>query len=35
MKDEYYRVAVTEGPITHWMPLPAAPIKIEDASHDQ
>ena len=22
--DEYYRVAVTEGPITHWMPLPAA-----------
>jgi hypothetical protein len=23
--DEYYRVAVTGGPITHWMPLPAAP----------
>jgi hypothetical protein len=23
--DEYCRVAVTEGQITHWMPLPAAP----------
>lgn len=25
--DEYYRVAVTEGPITHWMPLAAAPAQ--------
>lgn len=33
--DEYYRVAVTEGPITHWMPLPDAPIKIEANRHDQ
>lgn len=33
--DEYYRVAVTEGPITHWMPQPAAPIKIEANRHDQ
>lgn len=33
--DEYYRVAVTEGPITHWMPLPAAPIKIEANRHDK
>lgn len=23
--DDYTRVAVNEGPITHWMPLPAAP----------